>query len=74
MTGRFMAPSSTSAHGENTDTDVNGTSAITQPRPNPLEGQLLQGLTDLQPQLSAISQRQDELMEFINLVREQQEG
>jgi len=69
-----MASSSTSAHSENTNTDASGTSTVTQPGLNPLEGQLLQGLTDLQPQLSAISQRQDELMEFINLVREQQEG
>jgi len=69
-----MGSSSTSGDDENTDMDVDGTSTVSKPDVTPREGQLLQGIASLQMQLDAMSQRQDELMEFIGVLREQQEG
>ena len=67
-----MASSPTSDHDEDMDTDANGTSTVTQPVLTPRDGQPLQGTTDLQLQLNAMSQRQDELMGFITALQEQQ--
>lgn len=69
-----MASPSTSGDGENVDADVDGISATAQPDLAPREGQLLQGITNLQQQLDTMSQRQDELMGLIGVLREQQEG
>jgi len=54
--------------------DVDGTLTVSKPDVTPREGQLLQGIASLQMQLDAMSQRQDELMEFIGVLRGQQEG
>lgn len=40
----------------------------------PQEGQLLQSITNLQSQLDAMSQRQDELMHIVGVLREPQGG
>ena len=69
-----MTSSDTPGRGENMDADADGTSAVSQSVLIPPEGQLLRGITDLQSQLNAMSQRQDELMEFIGVLREHQGG
>jgi len=69
-----MAPFSTPGDGENTDMDIDETSTVAQPGGTPREGQLLQGIANLQTQLNVVSQRQDELMELIGGLREQQDG
>jgi len=51
--------------------DIDETSAAPRPGLSPREGQLLQGITNLQMQLNVVSQRQDELMELIGVLREQ---
>ena len=71
--GRVMASSSTSSDCENTKMDVDETSTTVQHDLTSREGQFLQGVTSLQQQLDVMSQRQDELMEIIGVLREQQE-
>jgi len=66
-----MDPPSTSGGGEDTGMDVDETSVAAQHDSTSREGQLLQGITDLQMQLNLVSQRQDELMELIGVLREQ---
>lgn len=69
-----MAPSSTPGDDKNTDMDIDETSTAAQPSLTPREGQLLQGIASLQMQLNVVSQRQDELMGLVGVLREQQEG
>lgn len=74
MIDRVMDPSSTSGDGETADMDVDKTSTAVQPSVTPREGQLLQNIASFQTRLDLMSQRQDELMELIGVLREQQQG
>ena len=67
-----MAPLSTSDDGEDACVDIDEMSAVPRPDLSPREGQLLQGITSLQTQLNAVSQRQDELMQLIGVLRERE--
>lgn len=69
-----MAPSPASDDGKNADMDTGKTLIVAQPDPTPREGQLLQGIASLQMQLNVVSQRQDELMGLVGVLRDQQEG
>ena len=72
--GRVMGSSSASSDDKYMDLDAQGTSMVPEPDLTPREGQLLQGMTNLQSQLSAVSQRQDELVRLIGVLQEQQGG
>jgi len=63
---------STSGDGENTGMDIDETSVVARPGVTPREGQLLQDVASLQMLLAAVSQRQDELMGLIGVLREQE--
>lgn len=67
---RFTAPS-TSGNDGDIDMGIDETSTVTQPGSTPQEGQLWQ---NLQTRLDAVSQRQDEMMELIDVLRERREG
>ena len=69
--GRVMGSSSASSDDKYMDLDAQGTSMVPGPDLTPREGQLLQGMTNLQSQLSAVSQRQDELVRLIGVLQEQ---
>lgn len=62
-----MIPPSASGDGENLDV-VRTT--VAEPALIPGEGQLLQDITSLQSQLSAVNRRQDELMQLVGVLRE----
>ena len=66
-----MEPPSTSGDCEDMVVDVDETSDVARHGLASREGQLLQGITSLQTQLDAVSQRQDELMGLIGALREQ---
>lgn len=67
-----MAPQSTPSDGKNPDAD--GTTTAVEFGLIPEEGQLLQSITSLQSQLDAVSQRQNELIQLIGVLREPQRG
>ena len=67
-----MASSYTSSNGTNIDADR--TTTVAESGLPPQEGQLLQSITNLQSQFDAMSQRQDELMQLVGVLRETQGG
>lgn len=66
-----MNPPSISDHGKNLE--AGGTTTIAEINPTPQEDQLLQSITNLQSQLDVMSQRQDELIQLVGVLREPHE-